>query len=256
MRSGLGPVAAFALLAAVPRGFDLVFVASFFAALLGLGVLLLFVENVAPSPVSAARTPVTDLVGPLRDPAFRRAVVASTVLAVATISDAFVYLVLLERLGITVGAFPLLYVGTSLSYLALAAPAGALADRWGRWRLFLLGYAALLAVYVVLLSAAGGPAPAVVAVVLLGAYYACTDGVAAAYASGVLPPERRGTGLALLTTSTGLARLLASVMFGWVWLAAGREQAVAAFAVALAVAIAGSALALVRRPPSPGEIER
>ena len=179
-------------------------------------------------------------------PAFRRAVVASTLLAVATISDAFVYLVLLERLGIAVGAFPLLYVGTSLSYLALAVPAGALADRWGRWRVFLLGYASLLAVYVVLLSAAGGPLTAVVAVVLLGAYYAGTDGVVAAYASGVLPPERRGTGLAYLTTSTGLARLLASVIFGWVWLAAGREQAVAVFAVALAVAIASAALALAR----------
>ena len=250
----LGPVAAFALLAAAPRRFDVVFVASFFAALLGLGVLLLFVENLAPPPVPAAPAPVTGLLQPLHDRAFRRAILAATILAVATISDAFVYLILLERLGVTVGAFPLLYVGTSLSYLVLAAAAGALADQWGRWRVFLLGYGALLAVYVVLLSAAGGPAAAVVAVVLLGAYYACTDGVAAAYASGVLPPERRGTGLALLTTSTGLARLLASVTFGWVWLATGREQAVAVFAVALGVAIAGAALALRAAARGDGEI--
>ena len=241
----LGPVAAFALLTMVPQGFDVVFVASFFAALLGLGVLLLFVENLAP-PVPAVPTPETRVASPLRAPAFRRAVVASTLLAVATISDAFVYLVLLERLGIAVGAFPLLYVGTSLSYLALAVPAGALADQLGRWRVFLLGYASLLAVYVVLLSAAGGPLAAVVAVVLLGAYYAGTDGVVAAYASGVLPPERRGTGLAYLTTSTGLARLVASVIFGWVWLAAGRERAVAVFAVALAIAIASTAVVLAR----------
>ena len=51
----LGPVAAFALLAAVPQGFDVVFVASFFAALLGLGVLLLFVENLAPSATGRRR---------------------------------------------------------------------------------------------------------------------------------------------------------------------------------------------------------
>jgi MFS family permease len=142
--------------------------------------------------------------------------------------------------------FPLLYVGTSLSYLALAAPAGVLADRWGRWRVFLLGYGALLAVYAVLMSPAAGPLAAVAAVTLLGAYYAATDGVAAAYASGLLRPERRGTGLALLTTSTGLARLLSSVMFGFVWVAAGREQAVAVFAVILGLAIAGAALALAR----------
>ena len=52
----LGPVAAFALLAAVPQGFDVVFVASFFAALIGLAVLLLFVENVRPSQRRVAGT--------------------------------------------------------------------------------------------------------------------------------------------------------------------------------------------------------
>ena len=242
----LGPVAAFALLTAVPRGFDVVFVASFFAALVGLGVLVLFVENLTPVQPPDAPATLASLVRPLRDVVFRRAVLASTALAVATISDAFVYLILLERLGITVGAFPLLYVGTSLSYLVLAAPAGALADRWGRWRVFLVGYAALLAVYLLLLSAAGGPLAALAAVVLLGAYYAGTDGVAAAFASGVLQPERRGTGLAVLTTSTGLGRLLASVVFGWVWVSAGRDQAVAVFAAALAAGIAGAVVALAR----------
>jgi MFS family permease len=243
----LGPVAAFALLAAVPRGFDVVFVASFFAAVLGLGVLFLFVENITPPRARTSQTPLAALVGPLRDPPFRRAVMVATALAVVTISDAFVYLVLLERLGITLGMFPLLYVGTSLSYLALAAPAGALADRWGRWRVFLLGHAALLGVYVVLMSAAGGPLAAFAAVLLLGAYYAGSDGVAAAYVSGLLQPERRGTGLGVLTTFTGLARLLASVMFGWVWVAAGRGQAVTLFAVALGVTIAVAAFVL-RRP--------
>ena len=244
----LGPVVAFALLAAVPRGFDVVFVASFCAAVLGVGVLLLFVENVTPAPADASQTPVADVIRPLRDPAFRRAVMAATALAVATISDAFVYLVLQERLGITLGMFPLLYVGTSLSYLVLAAPAGVLADRWGRWRVLLLGYGALLAVYAMLMSPAGGLSVAVAAMGLMGAYYAATDGITAAFASGLLRPERRGTGLALLTTSTGLARLVSSVVFGWVWVAAGREQAVAVFAVALGVAIASAAFALAPRP--------
>ena len=248
----LGPVAAFALLAAVPQGFDVVFVASFFAALIGLAVLLLFVENVSPSR-DGSPAPRIDLTDPLRDPAFRRAVGAASVLSVATISDAFVYLILLERLGFTAGLFPLLYVGTSLSYLALAVPAGALADRWGRWRVFLSGYGALLGVYGVLLSGFAGPASVLLAVVLLGAYYAATDGVMVAFASGVLPNARRGTGLAILTTSTGLARLAASVAFGWIWVTAGRGQAVAVFAVALGLAAAGAAVVFSRPTMASGE---
>jgi MFS family permease len=239
----LGPVAAFALLTLVPRGFDVVFVASFFAAVVGLGVLVLFVRNVAPA-APRDEASLRSLLEPLRDPRFRRGVAASTVLGAATISDAFIYLVLLERLGFTVGLFPLLYVGTSVSYLLLAVPAGVLADRWGRWQVFLVGYAALLAVYVLLLSPAVGPLMVFVALALLGAYYAATDGVMAAFASGVVAPDCRGSGLAAMTTSTSLARVLASVMFGWAWTAAGRDGAVAAFAVALGLAVAGAALAL------------
>jgi MFS family permease len=190
------------------------------------------------------RVSLADLVRPLRDPGFRRAVLAASVLAAATISDAFVYLVLLERLGFAVGLFPLLYVGTSLSYLTLAVPAGVLADRWGRWQVFLLGYGALLAVYVLLLSRAAGPAAVFAAVALLGAYYAGTDGVVVAFASSVVTPAQRGAGLAALTTSTSMARVLASVVFGWLWTAAGREGAVAAFVMALGVALAAAALSL------------
>jgi MFS family permease len=241
----LGPVAAFAVLAVVPRGFDVVFVASFFAALIGLAVLTLFVDNAMPAqPEVEERLSMASLLLPLRDPGFRQAVLASTALAAATISDAFVYLVLLERLGFTVGLFPLLYVGTSLSYLVLAVPAGLLADQWGRWQVFLLGYGALLAVYVVLLSAAAGPVTVLVAVTLLGAYYAATDGVVAAFVSGAVNPAHRGTGLAAVTASTTLARVAASVAFGWVWTAFGRDGAVAAFAVALGLALAVASLVL------------
>lgn len=250
----LGPVAAFALLAAVPRGFDVVFVASFFSALVGLGALALFVRNVGLASHSATdATGLLEGTGLLRDRTFRRAVLSSTGLSVATISDAFVYLILLERLGFTVGLFPLLYVGTSLSYLVLAVPAGVLADRLGRWRVFLLGYGALLAVYAVLLSALAGPAAVLLAVVLLGAYYAATDGVVVAFAGGLLPDRRRGTGLAILTTCISLARLLASVAFGWAWTMVGRQQAVAGFAVVLGLAAVSAAFALRQPPRAPGE---
>ena len=37
---------------------------------------------------------------------------------------------------------------------------------------------------------------------LLGGYYAATDGVLAALASGILPSAPRGSGLALLATAT------------------------------------------------------
>ncbi len=82
--------------------------------------------------------------------------------------------------------------------------------------------------------------------VLLGLYYAATDGVLMALASATLPPPLRGSGLALLVTSTSLGRLLASIFFGMIWTWYDVETAIAVFAIALctAMVLAGAALRL------------
>jgi hypothetical protein len=78
-------------------------------------------------------------------------------------------------------------------------------------------------------------------VLLLGSYYAMTDGVLAAAASGVLDHKIRASGLAILGTAVSLSRLVASLLFGWAWTRYGPAQAVLAFAVALVVAIVAAA---------------
>ena len=81
---------------------------------------------------------------------------------------------------------------------------------------------------------------------LLGLYYAATDGVLMALASATLPAALRGSGLALIVTATSLGRLLASIVFGTIWTWQDVETAIAAFAVGLIVAMvmAGAALRL------------
>ena len=69
--------------------------------------------------------------------------------------------------------------------------------------------------------------------VLVGAYYAATDGVLMALASSTVPAHLRGSGLALLVTATSLAKLVASIAFGALWTAFDAETAVIAFAVGL-----------------------
>ena len=81
--------------------------------------------------------------------------------------------------------FPLLYVGTAVTYLLLAIPAGRLGDRIGRGRVFLLGHGLLLAACLALLRCRRQRPcwSAWLTLGLLGAYYACTDGVLMAAAS-------------------------------------------------------------------------
>jgi len=65
-----------------------------------------------------------------------------------------------------------------------------------------------------------------------------------------LPVTLRGSGLALLSTATSVARLGASVGFGWLWTVWGRETATTSFGVALLIGLALSVVALGRVRPS------
>lgn len=248
----LGPLVAAGVLLLVPGAFDAVFVVSFCMAILGVGALVLLVER-APSVQGAVARAVSPraALGLLLVPRFRALMLAGATLSLATISDGFVYLLLQQRLGFGAQVFPLLYVATASVYLVLAAPAGWLADRVGRGRMFLGGYALLLGVYGVLLLPVPAPLTAGAGLLLLGAYYAATDGVLMALASGMVPPALRTSGLAVLTTATGLARLLASLGMGALWTAAGSERAVAVYLGALAVAILLGAV-LLAGPRGPG----
>jgi MFS family permease len=170
-------------------------------------------------------------------PRFKYIVLAAGALGVATISDGFLYLTLQHRLTFAASFLPLLYVATSLVYFVCALPMGRLADRVGRGRVFVAGYALLLAVYTVLLLPGLDSLALVGCILLFGAYYAATDGVLMAFASSMLPEEIRTTGLAVLTAAIGLGTLAASVIFGGLWTIWGPESAVTAFVGGLLLAI-------------------
>ena len=165
-------------------------------------------------------------------------------LSLATASDGFIYLFLQRSNDLDAALFPLLFTGTAVTWMLLAAPAGRLADRVGRGKVLIGGYVLLLAVYAVLLGPFSGT-PALFAVLfLLGAYYAATDGVLMAIGSAYVPEALRGSGLSLLGTAVSVARLFASVLFGALWTWQGIETALAIFAGALVVAIAVAAVVL------------
>jgi MFS family permease len=249
----IGPLVAFVVLALVPGSFDSVFVTSFCAAMIGLGVLVLLVENPArqagiPTAGAAAHPgmPPRAVAGLLAVPRVRALVVAGTVLALATVSDGFVYLTLQRQASLEVGFFPLLAVGTALVYMVLAAPVGRLADRVGRGLVLLGGHLLLVVVYATLLTSVSGGTIMAITLVLLGAYYAATDGVLAALASAVLPGHARSSGLALVASGTALARLAGSVVFGAIWAAWGLQVAVAGFLAGQLAAVLVAALILGR----------
>ncbi|MET9257722.1 MFS transporter [Streptomyces sp. NPDC003717] len=244
----MGPLVAFAVLAYSPEGYHAVFTLSSCVAVLGVLVLLLFVPGRSSSredsPAGPAERPtLRAALALLRRPAVRRLAVCSALLGLATVSDSFVFLLLQTRLDLAGRWFALLPLGTAAGFLLLAVPLGRLADRVGRWRVFLGGHVALLAAYGVLLSSADAGWLPFAVLGLHGAFYAATDGVLMAAASQALPGRLLTSGLALVQTGQAGARFVCSLLFGAAWSAWGGPHALALFTVALAVA-AGTAAVL------------
>ncbi|MFJ3513678.1 MULTISPECIES: MFS transporter [unclassified Streptomyces] len=245
----LGPLAAFAVLWATADAYDAVFAVSFCTGLLGVLLLVVYVPA-APAPAA----PPPPGAGPprvraLRDPAFRRVLCASALLGATTIGDAFLYLLLLRGLDLPPALFTLLPLGAAAVYLVLAVPAGRIADRTGRRTAFLLGHGALLGAYALLLAPVSPPTVAGV-LVLLGIFYAATDGVLMALAAPALPAAGRAGGLAVLQTGQALARLLGAAGFGAAWTLWGPRPALWTAALALAGALAAAWRIMPAAPPT------
>jgi MFS family permease len=243
--AAVGPVLAFALLWRLPRRYDVIFFTSFVVAVLGVAALALLVdERAQPGPAGLPQADWTwaEALAVFTDAPLRRTLILATALSLVTISDAFIYLLIVQRSHASPHWLPLLYTGTAISFLTLAIPVGYIADRVGRRRTFVIGHAPLLGAYLVALPGFNWwPWNAVTAVVFLGAYYASSDGVLPGLAGGQLPVKGRAVGLAWVATAVSLARLCSSILFGLLWVRAGDLTAVFTFAAAL-IAVASAAL--------------
>jgi MFS family permease len=267
-----GPLIASALLFAWPERFDLVFAVSLGFACAGLLVLGRRVPRPPPPALDAAAAGDPDTAGTtatdagsaaawssLRDSLRRLAraptaalCAGSALLALFTVSDGLVYAGLQARGVLSAASMPLMFVATAAVFMALAWPLGRLADRHGPLRVFAAGHVALVALYALLAS--GGSWPwtvpqaglVVLTVALMGVYYAATDGVVMALAARGLPADLQTTGMALVASAIGLARLGSSVLFGWCWTTWSQDVALSVFAAGLGAALAVALLAMKR----------
>jgi len=225
-----GPLIAFFVLLMIPNGFSTVFVVSLAFAVIGVAVLALVVPDLKARSLQGAeqregRRLFAFSWSHLREPGLGKLLIAAGLLGLVTIGDGFIYLVLQARDSFAVQWFPLLFVGTNVVFLAFAIPLGRLADRVGKIPVFVGGHVALLATYLIAAAPFGGLWGTLGCLILLGAFYAATDGVLAALASQLTPPGKLATGIASAQTVVALTRMVASAGFGVLWYAIGASTA-------------------------------
>jgi MFS family permease len=247
----LGMLMTFWILSILPNDYHTVFVASLAFAVMGVAVLLLIVpdlrprrQNELPGNRDAPAKPGRVTLRHVANPQMARLLIAAALLGVLTIGDTFLYLQLQDRDNLAIKYFALLMVGANVGYLVLAIPMGRVADRIGRWKVFIGGHIALLLSYLCAGGPLSGPAISISCLALLGAYYAATDGVLAALAGRIVDPAARTSGIATAQTVAAAAQFAASVMFGVMWTQFGRMDAIRLVAGMLALMIPIAALVM------------
>ncbi|MBX5133230.1 MFS transporter [Rhizobium lentis] len=241
----LGPALALVLMWWTSDQFATVFWIAVIPAFVSVGIVLMFVKE--PSQVTASksvRIPLRkqDL---LRLPtAYWLVTLVAAIFTLARFSEAFLLLDT-GRLGLPVMLAPLVLIGMNLVYALSAYPVGILADRFDRVTLLLIGIGLLIAADLVLAFVPGFIGLGL-GVLLWGLHMGSTQGVFAALVADTAPADLRGTAFGAFNLVSGVALLLASVVAGALWEAAG--PAITFAAGAAFAALAGAALLVVKAP--------
>ena len=229
----LGPLVAFGLLSWLFMDYTSVFAVSFCFGVTAVVVLAVFVRQ--PAGVAVRRPGLSWNV--LRDREVRRIVLIVALLGACTVGDMFLFVGVQKTAGLPTGVLPLLPLATALTFMVAAAPVGKLADRVGRWRVFLAGHVVLCVSYVLVTVSWGGCFAAALVLLLMSGLQIFNAQVLMAYVGPLVPEAVRATGLAFVQTGQALARALGAVLFGVVATGLSLAPAFGVFAALLAVAV-------------------
>lgn len=185
-----------------------------FPAVLSVLLVLAVREKATPKRAPGARPP---LFANARDlPArYWRVVRILAVFSVVNFPDALL-LLHLHDIGFAVAALFLAYIGYNIVYALLSYPAGRLADRMPRRRVFGVGLV-FFAVGYLGLGLIHNHLLAWVTLALYGLFSAFTDGVGKAWVSGLAPSADQSSAQGIYQSVSGVGVLVAGIWAGLAW---------------------------------------
>lgn len=207
----IGPLAGLAILAMASGNIRVALWVAVIPAVISVALVLLVTEERRASRAAGqprvARTPLPDKVR----------VVAGLlgVIALVNFPDALL-LLHLHEVGFSTMAVVGVYAAFNLSNALIAFPAGMLADRWPRGKVYSLGLACFSVGYLGL-AYAHSAWVIVLLLLLYGGFAGITDGVGKAWISGLAPSQARGHAQGLLQALTGVGILTAGWWAGLSW---------------------------------------
>lgn len=209
----VGPALAFSLLGLFSSNYRIIFWLSMIPGVIAVLLIIFFIVEKKSAPAASSERPGLMLTH--FDWRFKFFVLIATIFAIGNSSDMFLILKA-QQTGVPIVAVPLLYLTFNLIYSVSAIPAGIAADRFGKKRIILIGFA-LFAVLYYGFAIASDSRMIWVLFCLYGVFMGLTEGIQKAFLATIIPPDFKATAFGVYSTAVGLAMFPASLVGGWLW---------------------------------------
>ena len=213
MGAVVGPAIALILLQLYHNNYKLVFWLSMIPGAIAVFVIVAFIKEKKRSVVAIAERPQITLRH--FDGKVKFFILIATLFALGNSSDAFLIL-RAEQVGVPTVMIPAIYLLFNLIYSLSAIPAGMAADKYGKKRIILLGFALFAGLYYGF-AVAKGSAAIWSLFALYGLFMGLTEGIQKAFLASIIPPDFKATAFGVYATAVGLATLPASLIGGLLW---------------------------------------
>ena len=215
----IGPLVAVGLMLLWSNDFRAVFWVATLPAFGAVALLYFGIREPASDPARVPKNPIQRESLRRLSPAYWWVVALGAAFTLARFSEAFLVL-RAQQIGIPTALVPLVMVVMSLVYSATAYPFGKLSDSMNHGRLLGWGLCVLVAADLIL-ARATGLVGLLVGIGIWGIHMGMTQGLLATMVADTAPDDLRGTAYGVFNLVSGLAMLVASVLAGLLWEAAG-----------------------------------
>lgn len=217
--AAIGPILAFLILRFITPNLRHLFLFSFVASVLAVGVLVKRVREVEIN--HSLRMP------PFRfqklHPKFKIFLLAVVIFSLGRFSEVFLIL-RAQELGMAIILLPLVYFLFNFSYATFSLPAGLISDKIGR-RFLIIGGWILSALVFWGFGMTESTQFIWLLFVLFGLSFALSEGIARALTADVVREEYRGTAYGILSMAIGITLLPANLIAGFIWQTLGADLA-------------------------------
>lgn len=219
----VGPIVAFALLQFMDiKG---LFIMSLIPGAIAVLILIFVVKEVAIKKQPAANIFVNMKQVVHKNRPFVMLLVISCIFSLGAFNFSFV-LLKASDIGIEKNFIPIVYAVINIAHTIIGIPSGILADKIGKEKVLLIGYAvfALSSVLMVILS--GNALYAYLLAAVFGIYMGISETVQRAVIPRYVPSELRGTAFGIFSIVIGSGFFVGNVLFGFLWDNSGLASAV------------------------------